>query len=128
MQIGVFYVQVTGRCPTRALDRLAAVEVLAGQGVGRAQPGHVALVDDPTAVLSRAGTHVDDPVGDLDDLGLVLHDEDGVALVSQAKQQVIHVLYVMRVQTDRGFVEDVGEVGQAGAEVANHLHPLGLAP
>ncbi|GAA3352074.1 hypothetical protein GCM10020358_84960 [Amorphoplanes nipponensis] len=54
-------------------------------------------------------------------------DEHGVALVAQVQQQVVHALDVVRVQADGGFVEDVGDVGEGGAEVADHLDALGLA-
>ena len=51
-------------------------------------------------------------VADRDRLGLVLHDQHGVALVPQMQQQVVHPLDVMRVQTDRRLVEDIGDVGE----------------
>jgi hypothetical protein len=56
-------------------------------------------------------------VGDGDRLGLVLDDEHGVALVAQLQQQVVHALDVVRVQSDRRLVEDVGDVGERRAEV-----------
>ena len=67
-------------------------------------------------------------VGDGDGLRLVLHDEHGVALVPQLQQQTVHPLDVMGVQADRGLVEDVGDVGQRRAEVADHLRALRLTP
>jgi hypothetical protein len=57
----------------------------------------------------------------------VLHDEHGVALVPQSQQQVVHPLDVMGVEADRRLVEDVGDVGERGAEVADHLDALRLA-
>jgi hypothetical protein len=56
----------------------------------------------------------------------VLDDQHGVALVSQLQQQVVHPLDVVRVQPDRRLVEDVGDVGQRRAEVAEHLDALRL--
>ena len=76
---------------------------------------------------ARARAEVDDVVGDRDRLGLVLHDEHGVALVAQLQQQVVHPLDVVRVQADRRLVEDVGDVGERRAEVADHLGALRLA-
>ena len=70
---------------------------------------------------------VDDVVGDRDRLRLVLDDEHGVALVAQLQQQVVHPLDVVRVQADRRLVEDVGDVGERRAEVADHLRALRLA-
>ena len=66
-------------------------------------------------------------VGDRDRLRLVLDDEHRVALVPQPKQQVVHPLDVVRVQTDRRLVEDVRDVGERGAEVTDHLGALRLA-
>src|SRR5918997_1094401 len=70
---------------------------------------------------ARTRAEVDDVVGDGDRLGLVLDDEHGVALVAQLQQQVVNPLDVVRVQADRGLVEDVGDVGERRAEVADHL-------
>ncbi len=67
-------------------------------------------------------------VGDRDGLGLVLDDQHGVALVAQLQQQVVHALDVVGVQSDRRLVEDVRDIGERRAEVADHLRALGLAP
>ena len=77
----------------------------------------------------RAGAwaEIDDVVGDLDRLRLVLDDEHRVALVAQPQQQVVHPLDVVGVQADRGLIEDVGDVGERGAQVADHLGALRLA-
>ena len=72
-------------------------------------------------------TEVDDVVGDHDGLGLVLDDEHRVALVAQLQQQVVHPLDVVRMQSDRGLVEDVRDIRERGAEVADHLRALRLA-
>jgi hypothetical protein len=57
----------------------------------------------------------------------VLHDEHGVGLVPQPQQQVVHPLDVMGVQARGGLVEHVGDFGERGAEVADHLDALRLA-
>ena len=67
-------------------------------------------------------------VGDRDGLGLVLHDEHRVALVPQPQQEVVHPLDVVGVQADRGLVEDVGDVSEGRAEMADHLGALRLSP
>lgn len=66
-------------------------------------------------------------VGDRDDLGLVLDDQHRVALVAQPQQEVVHALDVVRVQAGGRLVEDVRDVRERGAEVADHLDALGLA-
>ena len=86
-----------------------------------------ALEHDRPAVGTGAGTHVDDVIGDTDDLRVVLDDEDRVALVAQALEQRIHPLDVVCVQPDRRLVEDVGDVGQCRSQVADHPGALRLA-
>jgi hypothetical protein len=103
------------------------VQVPTGQRPGLPEPGHVTGEADRSPGRTRPRAKVDHVVGDLDDLGLVLDDQDRVALVAQPEQQVVHPLDVVGVQPDRWFVEDVGDVGQAGTEVPDHLDPLGLA-
>ena len=98
-----------------------------GQRLARPQPVDGALEHDLAAAGAGAGAEVDDVVGDLDHLGLVLDDEHGVALVAQLQQQLVHPLDVVRVQADRRLVEDVGDVGERRAEVADHLGALRLA-
>ena len=100
----------------------------AGGGVTRPQPLDGALEQTCAALRAGAGAEVDDVVGDGDRLRLVLHDEHGVALVAQLQQQVVHPLDVVGVQADRGLVEDVGDVGERRAKVADHLGALRLAP
>ena len=104
------------------------VEVTAGEGVGRLQPRYGPLEADGATVGARPGSEVDDVVGDHDRLRLVLDDEHGVALVAQLEEQVVHPRDVVRVKPDRRLVEDVGDVGQRGPDVADHLGALRLAP
>ena len=85
-----------------------------------------ALEDHLAAGGAGAGTEVDDVIGDRDYFRLVLDDEDGVALVAQPQQQVVHPLDVVRMHPDRRLVEDVGHVGERRAEMADHLRALRL--
>ena len=96
----------------------------AGDGVRGTQPFDGSLEDHLAARRTGAGAEVDDVVGNRNRLGLVLHDEHRVALVPQLQQQAVHPLDVMWVQADRGLVEDVGDVGERRAEVADHLGAL----
>ena len=102
----------------------------------RCRPVMVSLPRSPSKVPSKQtappavpapGTEIDDVVGDRDGLRLVLHDQHGVALVAQLQQQGVHPFDVVGVQPDRGLVEDVGDVGERRAQVADHLGALGLA-
>src|SRR4051812_22361101 len=71
------------RCGRRGLHE--RLQELAGVRAGRARDllGR-AGGDDLTAVLAAFGAHVDDPVGRLDDVEVVLDDDDRVALVDEA--------------------------------------------
>src|SRR5690606_7209238 len=105
--VGAADLQGAGRLADRVLDGGAVVEVAAGDGATGAQSLDGALEADGAARGAGAGSEVDDVVGDRDGLGLVLDDQDGVALVPQPQQQVVHALDVVGVQPDGGFVEHV---------------------
>jgi len=60
---------------------------------------------DLTALVSALGTQVDDPVGRLDDLQIVLDYEDGVAGIGQAVQDVQELSDVMEVQSGGRLVQ-----------------------
>ena len=124
---GATDLQRAGRRPHRLLEGGAVVEMTAGDGVAGAKALDGALVADGAAGLAGTGAEVDDVVGDRDRLRLVLDDEHRVALVPQPHEQVVHPLDVMRVQPDRRLVEHIGDVGQRGAEVADHLGALRLS-
>ena len=124
---GAAHLQRARRPYGRILDPGAVVQVPAGDGVAGTQPVDVALVDNLAAAGAGQGAEVDDVVRDGDGLRFVLHHQDGVALVPQLQQEVVHPLDVVRVQADGGLVEDVGDVGERGAQVADHLGALRLA-
>lgn len=109
------------------LDGGPVVEMAAGDGAAGPQSLQGALEADGAARRAGAGAEVDHVVGDRDHFRLVLHHEHRVALVPQLQQQLVHPLDVMRVQADGGLVEDVGGVGERGAEVTDHLDALCLA-
>ena len=87
-----------------------------------------ALGDDHAAARPALGTHVDDPVGGLDDVEVVLDHQDGVALVDQAGQHAEQLADVLEVQAGRRLVEDVdGAAGRALLQLAGELDALRLA-
>ena len=97
-----------------------------GEGAARTQLGDGALEHHLTTRIAGAGAEVNDVVCDHDGLWLVLDDEHRVPLVAQLEQQVVHALDVMGVQAGGRLVEDVGDIGERGAEVADHLGALSL--
>ena len=75
--------------------------------------------DDAPALLAGAEPHVDDGVGDPDHVGVVLDDEDGVALIAKLPQDRDQPLVVARVQADRRLVEHVERVDQRRARATS---------
>jgi hypothetical protein len=87
-----------------------------------------ALGDDGAAAFAAFGAHVDEPVGALDDVQIVLDHEDRVAQVGQAIEHIQKVLDVGEVQAGRGLIEDVERVaGGVFAELRGQLDALGFA-
>ena len=63
--------------------------------------------DDLAARLAALGAEVDEPVGLLDHVEVVLDHEHGVARVDEALQHLEQLLDVGEVQAGRRLVEDV---------------------
>ena len=82
--------------------------------------------DDPPALLAGAEPHVHDGVGDADHVGVVLDDEDGVALIAELPQDGDQPLVVARVQPDRRLVEDVERVDERRSQRRREIDPLRL--
>ena len=66
-----------------------------------------ALGDQPAALLAALGAEVDDAVGGLDHVEVVLDHDDRVALVDQPVQHLEQALDVREVQAGGRLVEDV---------------------
>ncbi len=105
----------------------AALQRPSRDGVGRREVGRRPGEDDVAAVPARDGTDLDHVVGGRDDGRLVLHHEDGVALLLELSQQVDQLAHVARVEPDRRLVEDVQHADEVAVELAGHLDPLALA-
>ena len=109
------------------LDRDRLLHVSAGQRIGVQQILVAALEDDLAALLPGVGTHIDDVIRHFDHVRIVLHDEDGVALVAQLLQQLIQAMHVAWVQSDARLVEDIHHVHQAAAQMLDDLDALRFA-
>ena len=110
-------------------DRGLAAEILAGErllaGLDlRRRPGR----DDLAAAVARAGAEIDEVVGRLDHLAVVLDQDQGVAQVAEVPQGRQEPRVVARVQADGRLVEDVEHARQAAADLARQADPLALAP
>ena len=74
-------------------------------------------VHDVAAVHARARADVDDPVGGVDGLLVVLDHDQRVAEVAQRQQRLDEAAVVALVQSDRRLVEHVEDAGQARADL-----------
>ena len=89
------------------------------------------LGDQRAAGVARFRAQVDDPVGALDDVEVVLDDDHGVSRVHQPVEHLDQHAHVVEVQAGRRLVENV-ELPAARAcrrcgELARDLEPLRLA-
>ena len=79
------------------------------------------------AAGAALGTHVDQPVGGLDDVEVVLDHQHAVALVDQRLQHAEQLVDVLEVQAGRRLVEHVDRLaGRALLQLGGELDPLGL--
>ena len=85
--------------------------------------------DDLAAATTTFRPEVDDPVGSLDHIEVVLDDDDRVAVVAQTMQHFEQLFDVVEVQAGRRLVEDVERLPRvAFRQFTRQLHPLRLAP
>src|SRR6476660_2469597 len=99
---------------------------LPGVTVARLRHHLRGALDDhhPTSIASL-GPQVDDPVGGLDHVEIVLDDDDGVALIHQTAEDSEELAYVLEVEPGGGLVEDVHRVARGPfGELTGQLHPL----
>src|SRR4029077_4473187 len=78
--------------------------------VAALRPRHLlggSLSHDPAAFVPTLRTEVNDPVGSLDDIEVVLDDDDAVALVHQAVQYLEEKAHVLEVKPRGRLVQDV---------------------
>ena len=84
--------------------------------------------DQPAPFVARFGAHVDDPVGRLDHVQVVLDHHDRVAQVDQAVEHVEQLGQVVEVQAGGRLVEQVERAAGVGArQLGRQLDALGLA-
>ncbi|MPL73132.1 hypothetical protein SDC9_18925 [bioreactor metagenome] len=84
--------------------------------------------NDPAAAIAALRADVDDPVGGLDDVEVVLDHHYGIALVDQLVQHLEELAHILEMQPRRRLVEDVERAaGGAARQFLRQLHPLRLA-
>ena len=116
-----------GAAPPRRRDRNGQFlpQVLRGQ---RPRLVHQAVErsgeHDPPALLAGPEAQIDDVVGDLDHVGVVLDDDDRVALVAKLTEDRDQPLVVARVEPDRRLVEHVQRADQRRTERRRQVDAL----
>ena len=131
---------VAGRCPALGNLRRAvafspcAVREDFGQrlaGEGRRALGHLfrrAGRDNVTARIASFRSQIDDPVGRLDHVQVVLDDQYRVAAIHKIVEHFQQQLNVREVKSGRRFVEQIqGFPGAAFDQFARQLDALGFA-
>lgn len=84
---------------------------------------------DAAATGAPFRPQIDDPVGGLDDVQIVLDDDYGVAAIPQLVQHLEQLLDVVEVQPRGRLVQDIeGLTGIPLGELPRQLDPLRLAP
>jgi hypothetical protein len=120
-------VLVDRAAPRGHVDRPSAGEVVAGDGSRVLQQrGVVAGVHDLPAVLPRAGSDVDEPIGGADGVFVVLDDDERVAEVLELHEGVDEPPVVALVQADARFVEHIQHAGQARPDLRREPDALRL--
>lgn len=113
-----------GRCQRRGVYLYFSVHYLRCQGIGRTQARQIALINDTTAVRSRALAKLDDVVCKPYHLTAMLHNENIVVLVTQIKQELSDTLRIGRVQARSRLIKDIGDVGKTAPQIPYHFDTL----
>ena len=80
--------------------------------------------DDLPSVHARARAEIDDVIGRLDGLPIVLHDDYRIAHVAQVAERGQKACVVAGVKADGGLVEDIDDTGELGADLAREADSL----
>ncbi len=118
---------VAGPSEVGHADLAFAGEVLAGDGAGAGfDILHRALGYELSAVDAGAGADVHDVVGHVHGVLVVFHHDEGVADVRQVAEGGQQHGVVLLVEADAGFVQDVEDAHEAGADLRGEADALGF--
>ena len=88
--------------------------------------GGGAFGNDTTAVHAGARADIHYVIGHPNGIFVMLDDDHRVADVAQVAQGAEQAFVIALMQADRGFVEDVHDADQAGADLARQANTLGF--
>ena len=85
--------------------------------------------NDSSTVFASPRSQVNNVIGVLDDLHIMLNDGDRVALVDEGLEDLCQLLDISQVQAGRRFIEDVeGGAARRLGQFLRQFDSLGLAP
>ena len=103
-------------------------EIASGDGLGVLEHFVVGAGEEEFAAeFAGAGAKVDDAIGGLNGVRIVLDYEDGVAEVAEGFEDIDQALGVARVQADGRLVENVQRADEMRAERSGQLDALRFA-
>ena len=108
----------------RRLDAEGSLHVAAGERLFLQHLGVGALEDHLASASACQGADVDDVVGVLYHLAVVLHYDDGVAAVAQGFERADELDVVALVKADARFVKDVKDSHQLAANLCGKADAL----
>ncbi len=125
----LFYTALFALCAEFRVLFQQGLEVLAGKAARHL--GHLlrrTLGDDDAAGAAALGAEVDDMVGTLDQIQIVLDDDDRVAHVHQFLQHLDQAVHICNMQAGGGFVQNIHRfAGAAAGKLVGQLYALRLA-
>ena len=83
--------------------------------------------DKLSAVLSGSRAYINDTVSRAHCILVMLDDDQGVSEISQIFQRVQKLVIITLMETDTGFVQNVGNSHQAGSDLGRESDSLGFA-
>ena len=125
---GIAYRQKCPGLPGHRLQGLDVLHCLAGFCAGEKQLFIAALKQNPAAVFPRQGAHIDDLVGNGNDVPVMLHHQHRVPPVPKIPQEPGHAVHIPGMHPGAGLVENIGHARQGASHIPHQLQPLGLAP
>ena len=85
------------------------------------------LCNDPAPSFAAFGTEIDDPIRALYDIEVVLDDEDSIAHIYKAMQDIEQTAYIFEMEARRGLVENVERTASRPLrKLFRELDPLSL--